>query len=193
MTAQEIAAQASCFTCLDPAQLQAFIVSILSGSGDASAGGNMGGFTSLINISPTVTAGAYLAGDSIGGKLTLTDAFRLDRPTGVLESITILDRANQKAAMQILIFNANPTAATLTNDAPFVASTNDVNVIASVALAATDYVTVNSKAYATLKGLGITLKNAAGDRDLWAAVVAVGTPTFAAATDFHIKFGILQD
>jgi hypothetical protein len=126
----------------------------------------------------------------VGGKRTLTGALT-SVGTGILESIIVLDRANQKAALDIFIFDADPTAATLADKTAFVFSTDDLKVIAHVSVAASDYVTVNSKAVAHESSLGIALK--ASGTTLWAAVVTSGTPTYAATTDVQVTFGILQD
>jgi hypothetical protein len=153
--------------------------------------GNVGGKTTVIKDTSAVTASsAYSGGNAVGGKRTLTGALT-SVGTGILESIIVLDRANQKAALDIFIFDADPTAATLADKTAFVFSTDDLKVIAHVSVAGSDYVTVNSKAIAHETSLGIALK--ASGTTLWAAVVTSGTPTFAATTDVQVTFGILQD
>ena len=154
--------------------------------------GNVGGFTTAIKDTTAVsTSPAYTAGDAVGGKRTLANAVKT-AGTGVLESIVVLDRANQKAALEIFIFDADPTAATITDNAAFVFSTDDLKVLARISVAATDYVTLNSKAVAIVRGLGVALKAASGT-SLFAAVVTTGTPTFSVTTDVQVTFGILQD
>lgn len=158
---------------------------------NATVVGNIGGFTTVIKDATAVTAAAYSAGNAVGGKRTLTNAVRTPG-TGILQSVTILDRANQKAAMTVFIFDQNPAAATITDRAAFVFSTDDLNVIAQVNFSAGDYTTTNSKAVACISGLNIPLKAASGTT-LYAAVVTSGTPTFANTTDVQVEFGIFQD
>lgn len=154
---------------------------------------NVGGYTSVIKDTTAVsTSPAYTAGDAVGGKRTLTNALRTSGGTGVLESIHILDRANQKAAMELFIFDSDPSAATITDNSAFVFSTDDLKVLAHVTIAASDYITINSKAVATIKGLAIALKGNA-TANLYAALVTTGTPTYAATTDVQLIFGVLQD
>ncbi len=156
-------------------------------------GGEIGGSSAVITPTITVsTSPAYTAGDSIGGKITLTSALRVSGGTAVLQSIMISGRANQKPEGTILIFGADPTAATLTDNAAVVLSTNDFNVLASIPVSAADYVTINSKCYANLSGLGRTLKATTGT-SLYAAFVVTSTPTFAATSDFQMRFGLLRD
>lgn len=154
---------------------------------------NVGGYTAGLKDTTAVSTSAYTAGDAVGGKRTITGALRTSNGSGILESITILDRANQKAAMELFIFDSDPTAATITDNAAFVFSTDDLKVLAHVTIAATDYITINSKAIATIKGLGIALRGANSNTSLYAALVTTGTPTYVATTDLQLIYGILQD
>lgn len=152
----------------------------------------VGGKMAVIKDTTAVTASsAYSDGNAVGGKRTLANALGA-AGTGVLESIMLLDRANQKPALEIYIFDADPTNATLTDKTAFVFSTDDLKVLARISVATGDWVTHNSKATACIKGIGAALKSAG--TSLYAAVVLNGsTPTFAATTDFQIIVGILQD
>ncbi len=153
--------------------------------------GNVGGKTTAIKDTTAVsTTPAYSIGDAVGGKRTIANALTA-AGTGVLESITVLDRANQSAPLTIIIFDADPTNATITDNAAFVYSTDDLKVLGQINIAATDYTTLNSKAVATIKGIGLTLK--AAGTSLYVAVVTSSTPTYAATTDVQIILGILQD
>jgi len=152
---------------------------------------NVGGYTFTAKINPTISTSAYSAGFTVGAIQTLTNAVRKSGGTAILESLTLLDKSNQKAAMDIFIFDVNPAAATTTDHAAFAFSTNDVNVIARVSVAATDYVTVNSEAVAVKSGLGIAVQ-ASGSANLYAVAVTSGTPTYA-ATALQWVWGLLQD
>jgi hypothetical protein len=167
--------------------LAAKILAALTGSG-AKIGGN----TAIITPTITVDTSAYSAGDSIGGKITLTNALRESGGTGVLSGLTLIDRANQKPALEIFLFESDPSAATITNNAAFVFSTDDFKVIAKIVVAASDWTTINSKATAELANLNRVVK-ASGSRNLFAAIVATDTPTFAAATDLQARFKFLLD
>ena len=155
-------------------------------------GAKIGGNTVVITPTITVDTAAYAAGDSIGGKITLTDAMRVSGGTGVLSGITLIDRANQKPALEIFIFDSNPAAATITDQAAFVFSTDDLKVIAKIVVEAADWTTINSKATAELANLNRVVK-ASGSANLYAAIVAGGAPDFAAGTDLQLRFKFFQD
>lgn len=174
-------------TLLKPADTLAAVTTV-----SALTSGNVGGFTTVIKDTTAVsTSPAYTAGDAVGGKRTIANAVRVNG-TGILQSVAILDRANQKASMTLFIFDADPTAATITDNAAFVFSTDDLKVIAQVSIGAGDYVTTDSKAYALISGLNIPIKAASGT-SLFAALVTTGTPTYAATTNVQLEYGILQD
>jgi len=155
-------------------------------------GAKIGGNTVVITPTITVDTAAYAAGDSIGGKITLTDAMRVSGGTGVLSGITLIDRANQKPALEIFLFDSNPAAATITDQAAFVFSTDDLKVIAKIVVAAADWTTINSKATAELANLNRVVK-ASGSANLYAAIVAGGAPDFVASTDLQLMFKFFQD
>lgn len=149
------------------------------------------GSGTCIKINPTVTAGAYAANDIVGGKLTITDAARVSGGLVRLENIVITDRANQKAGGYILLFDADPTAATLTNDGPLTLSTDDFKVVARIDVSAADYISLGStpKAVADIPYSGRLMKTV-GSKNLYAVFVTIGTPTYAAATDVQIQFNL---
>lgn len=154
--------------------------------------GNVGGKTFVLKVNPTISTSVYVAGNTIGAIQTLTNAVTVSSGTGILESLILLDKSNQKAPMDIFIFESNPAAATTTDHAAFVFSTDNLKVIARVSVTAGDYVTVNSNAIAIKTGLGIAVK-ANGSANLYAVAVTSSTPTYAGANDLQWVWGILQD
>lgn len=154
--------------------------------------GSIGGNTFTLAVTQVTNASAYEAGDAVGGKITITNAMRTSGGTGILQSIHLVDKANQKAAMELLIFDSDPSAATITDDTAFAYSTDISKQIARISIAASDYTTINSIATVNLGGLSKVLK-ASGSVNLYAALVTTGTPTYVSTSDIIITFGILQD
>lgn len=136
------------------------------------------------------TTPAYTAGDNVGGLITIASAVRASGGLAILASIQLLDRANQKPVGTIYIFDANPAAATITDNAAFVFSTDDLKVVAQIPVSTSDWVTTNSKASANLSSLSREIQTASGTT-LYAAFVTTGTPTFVATTDMQMVFGFI--
>lgn len=133
---------------------------------------------------------AYSSGDVVGGLVNL-GALRAISATAVLKSLVVLDSANQKAALTILLFSGLP-AGTFTDNGALVLSAADLAlVVAKVNVLASDYETVASRAIAQLD-LSLVLKGLDGTRNLYMVIVTTGTPTYTALC-LKIRFGILND
>jgi hypothetical protein len=143
-----------------------------------------------IVITPTITVSDtpdYTSGDSLGGKITLANAVRISGGVSKLTTVNIIDRANQKPAGTILFFNADPAAATITDNAAFALSTDVLKVVASVAITAADFVTIDSVAFLTYGNINKIVQAAA--TSLYAAFVITTASNLAATTDIQIAFG----
>lgn len=149
-----------------------------------------------VSITPALAVGAtpdYSIGDNIGGILTLPDAMRTSGGSGVLQSVFLADRANQKFGIDILLFNAMPTDTYTDNSAMPTLSTTDVaKIVRKVSIAAADWLTLGGCAFADISAIGKVVK-AVGSANLYAVLVAQGAFNFAATTDLTARFGFLQD
>jgi hypothetical protein len=142
--------------------------------------------------SVAVNGDIYAPGDLLGTKLTLSNALRVTGGSGLLQSITVQDLSNQKSALDVVIFDANPDTTTFTNNAALDVSDADViRIIHTVSFLASDYISFADNAVATKSGLAMPVAVAAG-RDLYACVVSRGTPTYT-ANELGIAFGFLRD
>lgn len=150
------------------------------------------GSDDTITTALTVTAALYTAKNSIGGKITLANAVRAAGKTSILHSLMIMDRSGQKPTGYILVFNADPSAATLTDKTAFVSSTDDAKVIAQIPVTSSDWATPGTtKSWANIRNIGALVEPASGTT-LYAAFIADGAPTFAATTDVQIVWGFLK-
>ncbi len=150
--------------------------------------------TSRTILSPTVTvdAGAYQAGDVVGGKLTLTSAMRVSGGTGKFETLTVIEKGTQAAVLDVLIFDADPAAGTYTDAAALTVHDTDAGkLIQRVHVAAADYVSTGGYGVASIP-LNLTLK-ASGSANLFAIITTSGTPTYSATSSLKVRFGIQRD
>jgi hypothetical protein len=153
----------------------------------------VGGISTSIKDTTAVSASPdYSIGDAVGGKRTLASAVRVSGGTAILEDIMLLDRANQGPGLEILFFDADPTAATITDNSGFVFSTDDLKLIARVSVGVSDWTSVNSKKYAHIKSIGALLKAASGT-SLYVAIVATTAYNAAATDDMQVIYKFLQD
>ena len=81
----------------------------------------------VIEQAVTVQAAAYATGELVGGKLTLAGPFI--KYGGLIESVIITDLAKQSIGKDVVIFDANPSNTTFTeNSALAIADADLVNV-----------------------------------------------------------------
>lgn len=154
--------------------------------------GEVGGNTIVIAPAITVTAGAYHAGDNIGGVLTLANASRATAIGTTLARVSVLDAANQKAQLEILFFSATPASSTFTNNAAPVIHASDVGkYVGRCTVYASDYLTVGAKAVACIANIGLAMIPAA--TSLFYVILTPGAPTFAAVTDLAISMAFYRD
>jgi hypothetical protein len=147
-----------------------------------------------LTAAPTVDhAGAYAAGDLIGGKLTLSPAVRLPGFGGIITRITLSDKAKQNAPIDVVLFVADPDATTFTDQAALDIDDADLLNSFHVSILATDYASFADNSEATVNNVGAAFRLAAGSKELYAALVCRGTPTYAAAGDLQLTVAIAED
>ena len=144
-------------------------------------------------ITQVTNASAYDAGDSVGGKITITNAVGDKGGFTTLKSIHVIDKGNQKAVLEILFFNSDPAAATITDDVAFVYSTDINKQIGRVSIAAADYVTLNSLATANLGSINKVLAASSESNSLYAVIVTTGTPTYISTGDIVVTFSFERE
>lgn len=158
----------------------------------------VGGFTTIVKVSGSqiaVQGAAYGTGDVLG--TTSPIAVELPRSqtgTAILQSLTIQDLSNQKLAIDLIVFDSNPTATTFTDNGVLDIADGDLpKVIGVVSVVAGDYAGFNDNAVATKNNIGLVLKSLATSRtQLWICLVTRATPTYA-VNELSITLGILQD
>lgn len=148
--------------------------------------------TTSVSASPTCDTSAYATGELIGGKLTYTQALR--KGTGYIVGVIVTDLSAQASDLEVVIFNANPTGTTFTDQAAFDIADADITKVAGSVL----FGSSNRFAYAdngvkTSFSPPIPLVSATGDGTFYAALISRGTPTFAASTDVKVIFLLSQD
>lgn len=168
----------------------------LSLAKNASAPGDMVLRTSdsiVLADSTAVTGGVvYAVNQPIGGLRTLPV---LRQPAGsvVLQSLAIMDMANAKAPMDIVLLSAAP-ANTPADKTTWTLNTADLGkVIGRVSVLASDYVSVLGRGIAQKAGLGILLQGSANYNNLYAVAVSNATLTYSATTDLLLDWGFLRD
>ena len=140
-----------------------------------------------ISQTPTVTAGAYIANDAVGGLLTFANAARVSGGGGVIKNVIILDDAGQDVAMELWLFSGTFTA--MADNAPWAPSEADLRLLLGIAASGTWYAAGTPSA----ARIEVSQRYDCAGTSLFGQLITRGTPTFAAADDVTIIIGLLQD
>ena len=142
---------------------------------------------------PTITAGAYAAGDAIGGLLTFANAAAVIAGGGVIKSVLMVDDAGQDAELELWLFNQTFTA--MSDNAPWAPSETDLENC--IAVISTQESTQGWLAAGTPSTIDIEVArrfDLTGGTSLFGQLVnPTDTPTYAATDDLTVKVGVLQD
>ncbi len=148
-----------------------------------------------VSATPTISAASiYASGDAVGGLMTFSNALIPYSKSGLLQSIVISDLAKQSGALSLILFKANPSATTFTDNAALDIDDSDIaKVIGAIPIAAADYVALNDSAFATVRNVGLGLSVDSEVSTLYGALITTGTPTYAAVSDLTVNLFIRQD
>lgn len=139
-----------------------------------------------VSVVPTVDAGAYLAGDALGGLQTVPFG-----SSGQLQSVFASSASGLTVPLWFYIWQAEPENTTCTNNAPFVASELDRPTLIAVPFALTPASpgAFDTRSFAANVSL---VSNFTGD-DLYMCIVAGAGVTPATTTSYKINIqGIVK-
>ena len=152
----------------------------------------------VIDAVPIITAGAYGLGDALGGRLRFPRATHGAGHTAVIETLRLVDRAQQNFAIDLVLFD-QPFTETADN-AVFAPSDRDMDhCIGVINIPAAAYFNFSTNAVAVLPltdanwGMGVTVWTAESDALYGQMVVRGGAPTYVATDDLRLRLTLRRD
>jgi hypothetical protein len=150
--------------------------------------------STVVEVTPTVTASSsYAPGKQLGALMKLTNAVLNTKGSGVIQSITVIDKSKQKAAIDLYFFSDLPAGVTTTDG-----QTADVPVAEMLracqgVIRVSDYMELTSSSVCSVSGIGLFMKGVNKlSTDFYMLAVSQGTPYFASTDALTIKVGIEQ-
>ncbi|WP_084581779.1 hypothetical protein [Sphingomonas azotifigens] len=138
---------------------------------------------------PAVATTAYAAGNVVGSLLTFTGAARAAAGSGLIQAASVLSKSVQTAALDLLIFSANPSASTFTDKATVAINAADLDKLVGV-IHLTDWSALGTASIAQAIGGGLPFKLAAGT-SLYGVLVARAAMTLASTSDLTPSLRII--
>lgn len=149
------------------------------------------GSTVLKSVTPTISTGIYAAKDAIGGIMEFTNAARTSAAGGIVESVVIVDKDQERTGIDLVLFSAT-VAGTVTDNAAFDPTDADLaNCVGVIPIASGDYFDFSDNAVASRSGVGLAYVCAA--TSLFGVLVARATPTYTATSDIIVTLGLIPD
>jgi hypothetical protein len=154
----------------------------------------------VIIQTPAITAGAYSAGDAVGGLLEFENACSPFSPRGTIISAILTDNAKQSALMHLHLFDRafTPTA----DNAAFSVTDADLaHYLGSIQFIAAEHnifadnsacMGGQSIAIGPLAALQLPIVLVDGGTSLFGQLQTGGTPTYAATDDLAVKLILEQ-
>lgn len=140
-----------------------------------------------VSQTPTITAGAYTAKDAVGGLLTFANAVRISGGKAVINSVTIIDKSQQAAGLELWLFNQTFTATA--DNAAFDPSDADLaNAVGVIPISSVDYYLATDNELATVRNAGLQYQLTG--TSLYGQLKCTGTPTYESTSDLTIVLSI---
>jgi hypothetical protein len=143
-----------------------------------------------IQVTPTITAGAYSAGDAVGELLELEEAAREAAGGGFITNITMVDKAGEEAETEFWFFSGSITDVD-DNDAWEPAVADLLECVGFVSSGDGAYAAAGTPSLLSVECL-LRFDLPAGT-SLFLKVVTRGTPTYTSTSDLVVSVGIAQD
>lgn len=143
----------------------------------------------LLNVTPTLDTVAYASGDVMFVSTVCTNAFRVTDGLGILDSVVLIDKADQGIALDLYFCDANITTGTI-NGAPSISDADCATIMAIVPVASGDWKDLGGARVANIKNIWATVKAATGTRNMFVFGIIGGAGTYT-ASDLVLRLGIL--
>lgn len=145
----------------------------------------------VVTVTPTMDTSAYASGDLLFDSTEVVNAVRANGGYAILESLTIIDKSDQKMAFTLLFANAATDFGTL-NSAPNPDDTGAATVIGHVPVSIGDYIDLGGASVACVRNIGLLLKAGAATTSIYVAGInGTGAPTYG-ASDLVLQIGLLR-
>lgn len=141
-----------------------------------------------ISVTPTISTGTYAGKDAVGGLLTFANAARFSAGGGHVVGVTIVDKDQERADLDLVLFNQTFTAST--DNAVFDPTDADLaNVLGVIPVRNWSDFNDNAVGQADPVKLPFSLTGTS----LFGQLVVRNTPTYGTTSDLTVVLHILQE
>lgn len=137
-------------------------------------------------VVPTVTNGAYGPGDIVGALLDFGNCARANDETFIITSAVVALKAAVTSTLRLVLFNADPTSTTKTDNAAYSLNAADVFKVIDdlTGFTLADHGTPNTY---VLRGLSIACKPVSGARNIFGLLIDGTGFTLTSTSDVQVR------
>lgn len=140
------------------------------------------------------TSSAYAAGDVLGGILPFSGAARGSEGGGFIRTVVVTDLAQKNQPLDLVLFDSNPSASNLADNAPFGLATADVaRILGVVPIGTADYLnltgTAGTRSVATIRNVGLGYRTVGG-QGLYGVLRHGGTVVWSGTADLTVQLQV---
>lgn len=142
-----------------------------------------------LTLTLTLDTSIYASGDVLANTQPLPGALRRMDSKGILRTLTVIDKDDQGAAMDVYFFSRNVSLGA-ENGTPSITDADAEYYLGHISVESADYKDLGGAKVACIKNENIELSSLDSTRNVYVAVVTRGTPTHTAG-GVILGFGIL--
>jgi hypothetical protein len=144
--------------------------------------GRLGAVTQQVCATPVVTAGAYSAGNVVGGLITLPNVM-LQANAAQLQSVRLTFKTTQSAEFDVSFFTAKPSTTFTDHAAPSIAAA-DVTLVQPIIKLTNNSSGLGTDTVYGADNIGRGIYQS--QPNVYAIVTTTGTPTFGSTSDVQL-------
>lgn len=134
---------------------------------------------------PAITSGsAYASGQAIGSTITIPKV--CDFGFGTILNVALIDKSDQKAALDILIFNQPLSTPQVDKTTLSISAADASNLVGHLSLTSGSYSDLVASAVATQYNLWMAVAGGV-DNNIYVQLVSRGTPTYTTTSALVVK------
>ena len=147
------------------------------------------GTVKYVTVDMTAETTAVDAGDVVAATQVVAACTPGNDVPAVLHSICLIDPDDQGAELTLVFMSANTTLGT-EDAAPDIDDTEAQTVLGTYTIATTDYKDLGANKVATIRNVGLPVLPASGTDDIYMAIYATATPTYAGG-HIYVRLGFI--
>lgn len=133
----------------------------------------------------------YAAGDQLGIELSFSNVLLDDMGGGIVKSAILTDLSTNAAAIDLILFSANPSIASSDNNEALDITDSDlVNVCGKFHFSTGSYIQLADNEIAISSDIDQAFYLSSTDRTLYGVCISGGTPTYSSTSDLKVLLQI---